>query len=67
MQGWLEGDPASFARAAELYGSLELPYEEARCRMEAGDGDRARELVTRFGLEHGPLGARLRELESASA
>ncbi len=64
-EGWLRGDPSSFARAAELYGSLELPYEEARCRLEAGDVDRARDVIKKFGLENGPLGPRLRELESA--
>ncbi len=63
--GWLKRDPASFARAAELYGSLELPYEEARCRLEAGELERPGEIVRTFGLEKGPLGARLRELESA--
>jgi len=66
-EGWVEGGAERFARAAELYGSLELHYEEARCRLEAGHLDRARELITRFGLESGPLGARLRELESAPA
>jgi tetratricopeptide (TPR) repeat protein len=63
----LQGDPDRFGRAAELYGSLEMPYEEARCLLEAGDLDRARELIAKFGLEHGPLGVRLRELESAPA
>jgi hypothetical protein len=66
-EGWMERDPERFARAADLYGSLELPYEEARCRLEAGHLDQARELLQRFGLEQGPLGARLRELESAAS
>ena len=66
-EAWVNRDTARFATAAELYGSLELPYEEARCRLESGHLDRARELIKRFGLEKGPLGARLRELESAPA
>jgi class 3 adenylate cyclase/tetratricopeptide (TPR) repeat protein len=63
-EGWVEKDPTRFARAAELNGSLELPYEEARCRLEAGELDRAEEIIKRFGLENGPLGTRLRELSS---
>jgi adenylate cyclase len=63
-EGWVGREPSRFARAAELYRSLELPYEEAVCRLEAGDLERAREIIKRFGLENGPLGTRLRELES---
>jgi hypothetical protein len=63
-EGWVHGDASSFLRAAELYATLELPYEEARCRLEAGDLDRARDLIKSFGLQEGPLGARLSELES---
>ena len=60
----LERDPARFARAAELYASLELPYQEARCRLEAGELDRAKEIIARCGLERGPLGTRLSELRA---
>jgi adenylate cyclase len=56
-----------FTRAAELYRSLELPYQEARCRLEAGDLERAGELIRRFGLAEGPLGMRQRELEAPGA
>jgi hypothetical protein len=66
-EGWMNGDAAAFARAAGLYASLEIPYEEARCRIEAGDLDRARELLKTFGLEKSPLAARLRERESSSS
>ena len=55
------GDRELAATAADLYASLDLPYHEARCRIEAEDADRAAEIVRRFGLENGPLGARLRE------
>ncbi|MGH2818927.1 MAG: adenylate/guanylate cyclase domain-containing protein [Actinomycetota bacterium] len=47
------------ARAAELYASLELPYEEARCRIGAGQLEGAQEIVDRYGLANGPLGALL--------
>jgi tetratricopeptide (TPR) repeat protein len=60
-EGVIGGDPASFRRAADLYQSLEVPYQEARCRIEAGQLERAQEIVTRFGLENGPLAVRLRE------
>jgi tetratricopeptide (TPR) repeat protein len=55
----LDSDPSGHARAAELYSSLELPYEEARCRIGAGHLERAREIVERNGLANGPLGALL--------
>ncbi len=61
----LAGDPGQFRRAAELYAKLELPYQEARCRVEAGDLDRARELIERYRLGDGPVGVRLRELGAA--
>jgi hypothetical protein len=46
---------------------MERPYEEAACRLEAGELDRARELIDRYGLGEGPLGARLRKLEAEPA
>lgn len=58
----LERDRRGFGRAAELYRSLELPYQEARCLLEAGDLDSAEAIVERIGAGPGPLGARLREL-----
>lgn len=64
-EGVLHGDGELFAHAAEIYRSFELRSQEARCRFEAGDLDRASELIGRFGLENGPLGAGLRNLESA--
>jgi len=65
-EGVLYGDRDRFARAADIYRSFDVSYREARCRLESGDLDRARELIRRFGLENGPLGARLREIESAN-
>jgi hypothetical protein len=61
----LAGDRGLFAVAADLYATLELPYDEARCLLEAGELDRGAQLIKRFGLEDGPLGARLRELTVA--
>jgi tetratricopeptide (TPR) repeat protein len=63
-EAWVRSDRERFARAAELYASLELPYEEATCRLEAGDVDAARAIMGRFAFENGPLGVRLREVES---
>jgi tetratricopeptide (TPR) repeat protein len=63
-EGLLSGDRERFERAAEIYASLEMPYAEARCRLEAGELDRAREIIERYGLGDGPLGGRLRELET---
>ena len=56
------GDSALFAKAADLYASLHLPYEEIQCRLDAGDLDRARELIDEYGLGKGPLGERLEQL-----
>jgi tetratricopeptide (TPR) repeat protein len=55
------GETGGFRRAAELYAGLELPYQEARCRLEAGDLDRASQLISKHKLDGGPLGARLAE------
>ncbi len=57
--GTLRSDTALLAQAADLYRSMEMPYEEAQCRIGAGERDRARELVGRFGFERGPLGRAL--------
>jgi adenylate cyclase len=62
-EGWLSGDGARFTEAADLYASLELPYQEARAALGAGQLDRAESIIKRFGLENGPLGTRLRELK----
>jgi tetratricopeptide (TPR) repeat protein len=58
-EGWLSSDRDRFARAADLYASLELPYQEARAALRAGQLDRAETIIQRLGLENGPLGARL--------
>jgi ATP/maltotriose-dependent transcriptional regulator MalT len=57
--GALRPDTALLTQAADLYRSMEMPYEEARCRIGGGELDRARELVERFGFERGPLGRAL--------
>jgi hypothetical protein len=55
----LDGDAAGHVRAAEIFASLQLPYQEARCRIQAGQLDRAHEIIERYGLKDGPLGALL--------
>jgi adenylate cyclase len=53
------GDRERSRHAADLYRDLELPFEEAQCRIDAGELDRAREIAERFGFGAGPLGAAL--------
>jgi adenylate cyclase len=65
-EGYVTAERARFGKAADLYRSQELPYQEARCRLEAGDINRAREIIEQYGLGDGPLGARLRELEGSA-
>lgn len=65
-EAWLSRTPAAFTEAARQYADMKMPYQEARCRLEAGNLGRARELITQFRLEKGPLGARLNELSGAS-
>jgi tetratricopeptide (TPR) repeat protein len=57
----LKGDREGMREAAELYASLEMPYEEARCLIDAGDIEPAREIVERLGVQASPLGQRLQE------
>jgi adenylate cyclase len=57
--GLAHGNPEHLREAADLYESIGLTYEAARCLIDAGELDRARELVERFGLGEGPLGAAL--------
>ncbi|HEX9095094.1 MAG TPA: adenylate/guanylate cyclase domain-containing protein [Candidatus Dormibacteraeota bacterium] len=65
-KAWLSRTPAAFAEAARHYADMKMPYQEAGCQLGAGNLVRARELIDRFGLEKGPLGARLNELSGAS-
>lgn len=65
-EAWLSRTPAAFTEAARQYADMKMPYQEARCRLEAGNLGRARELIAQFRLEKGPLGARLNELSGAS-
>lgn len=65
-QAWLTRAPSDFADTARRYAEMKMPYQEARCLLEAGNLGRARELISRFRLEKGPLGARLIELSGAS-
>jgi hypothetical protein len=55
----LAQDANEFHTAAELYRSLEVPYEEARCLIGADELERAREILEACGLSRGPLGAAL--------
>jgi tetratricopeptide (TPR) repeat protein len=59
-RGCLSGDRKLLATAADLYGALALPYQEARCRMDLEQWDRAAELIERLGIWEGPMGVRLR-------
>jgi tetratricopeptide (TPR) repeat protein len=65
-EAWVTRTPSAFSDAAARYAAMKMPYHEARCRLEAGDLGRARELIIRFRLEKGPLGARLNALSGAS-
>jgi adenylate cyclase len=65
-EAWLTGRPTDFAEAARRYADMKMPYQEARCRLEAGELASAREIINRCRLEKGPLGARLNELSGAS-
>ncbi|HEV8564189.1 MAG TPA: adenylate/guanylate cyclase domain-containing protein [Actinomycetota bacterium] len=58
----IERDVSLFAEAGDLYASIGLPYQEARCRLEAGDVERGRDIIVRLGLHGGPLSHRLKEL-----
>jgi adenylate cyclase len=65
-EAWLTGTPKDFTEAARRYADMKMPYQEARCLLEAGSLERARELIAQFRLEKGPLGTRLGELSGAS-
>jgi adenylate cyclase len=56
LDALIHQDSRAFASAARLYERLQLPYQEARCLIEAGDIGRAEAIVKRFGLQDGPLG-----------
>jgi hypothetical protein len=51
----LTSDPDRARAAAERYSEIQMPYEEARCRISAGDLASARELAERHGFQNGPL------------
>jgi tetratricopeptide (TPR) repeat protein len=59
--GWLGGDAAASAKAADLHQSFGAVCDEARCRLAAGQVDRARALIEGYGLDAGPLGRRYRD------
>jgi adenylate cyclase len=61
-EAWNTRSPQQFLDTADMYGRLERPYEEARCRLEGGDLEGGARLLKQYGLESGPLGARLHEL-----
>jgi adenylate cyclase len=56
----LAGDADRFPAVADRYRALEMPYEEARCRISAGDLARAREVIETFGFGGGPSAMRSR-------
>lgn len=57
--GVLRDDPEPLREAAAIYRALSMPYDAARCFLDAGELEQARELVERHGFAAGPLGARL--------
>ena len=57
--GLLAGDQERLRDAASLFLSCEMPYEAARCLLDAGKHQEARDLIERHGFAGGPLGARL--------
>jgi class 3 adenylate cyclase/tetratricopeptide (TPR) repeat protein len=54
-EGLAHGDPDRSRAAAELFRELRMPYDEARCRIEAGEHARAQDLIERLGVAEGPL------------
>ncbi len=67
VRATLEGDAVGARRAADLYREAKMPYQEARCRVAAGELERARELVERFGFSDGPVGSALSSAERSEA
>jgi hypothetical protein len=65
-EAWVNRSPQAFTAAADRYADMKMPYEEARCRLEAGEVDGARAIIRRLGIEQGPLGQRLSQLGAAS-
>jgi adenylate cyclase len=66
-RGNLSGDRSAIHDAAEAYAVMGMPYQEARCRLEAGEIGRVRELADGFGLAAGPLGAKLDAVSAGAA
>jgi adenylate cyclase len=64
-EGWIGHDVRTFHEAADIYERLHSPYDEARCRLQAGDIDRGAQLVETYGLQEGPLGRKLQTLVAA--
>jgi adenylate cyclase len=64
-EAWSARSARLFLEAAGIYHDFESPYEEARCRIEAGDLDKGAELLDLYGLQSGPLGDRMRRLAPA--
>ena len=58
-EGIVKRDASRSREAAAMYQSLAMPYEEARCRIDAGELERARALIEEFGFSEGPLGRAL--------
>ena len=63
----LTADRDRFRQAADVYRELEMPYEEARCRIESGGLERARELAEGFAFWGGPLGEALSSASRSNA
>ena len=58
-EGVVKRDEGRSREAALIYEALAMPYEEARCRIDAGELERAREIIERYPFADGPLGRAL--------
>ena len=57
VEAVLADDREGFAAAADLYSALDLPYDEARCRLASDQRQAAVELIGRHGFDASLLSA----------
>ncbi len=61
-RGVIKRDSSTLLKAAEQYGVLRLPYDEARCRLYGGDAEGCAAVLHHLGLKHGILVEKLKSL-----